>query len=605
MQSVTKPCRHGRFSFFPDDAYVGRSLLLYGEYGECELLAMRKMLCPGNVVVEVGANIGSLTIPMAQMIAPGGKLIAFEPQPLNAALLRANVAANDLAGVVEVIEAAASNHYSLMKIPKLDELGHRNFGAVEVGGGSLDVTCQPIDGLKLDRLTMLKIDAEGHELEVIEGARQTIERFQPILYVENDREDKSRALIAAITDLGYRLYWHRPMLWNPQNFAGHKKNVFGEVVSLNMLGAHNESGIAVSGMEPVADLRFDPQIYQREIVRYEKIVEREPDDLWSRSLLAHLCNLMQDTERARALLDENIAKDSGHLPSIMIRGLYELQQGNWRTGWAAYETRYLQPNTRPFGDRPHDGVKWAGEQTDEPLLLWAEQGFGDSIMFGRFIPQAFARAPNAFVEVPANQYELFELSGLVPPGRLCRIGRTLPRYTKHCSLPSLPWALGVATDDDIRCKPYMRADQKMVDNWRDRDLPKIGFCWQGSPLSERAYTRDLNHELFRPLTARHGGFFSLAHVNQFDGYADTAACIASLDLVITVDTSVGHLAGALGKETWLLISFDCDWRWGLKGERTPWYDSVRIFRQPTVLDWPSVVERVDDALAQRFQEKAA
>jgi hypothetical protein len=152
--------------------------------------------------------------------------------------------------------------------------------------------------------------------------------------------------------------------------------------------------------------------------------------------------------------------------------------------------------------------------------------------------------------------------------------------------------------------PYLRPDPALVARWRQNNPLKIGICNVGSPRSERPYTRDIPDDMLAPLGLRFGPFFSLTQHGQFESFADTAAAISTLDLVITVDTSIAHLAGAMGAPTWLLLSFDPDWRWGLRGSKTIWYPSMTIFRQPRLRDWQSVIDEVAAALETRVAKAA-
>jgi FkbM family methyltransferase len=605
MQTDVVNARHGAFRFYKGDEFVGASLARYGEYSEQEVLVFQKVLRAGQVAIEVGANIGALTVPMAKIIGPTGKLIVYEPSLDNAELLRLNLAHNDCA-FVEVKEMAAGCHYGSTRIPRLAELPHKNYGRVEIGSGGQWVRREPIDNLKLDTLHFLKIDAEGCELEIIQGAAETIKRCRPILYVENDREDKSAALIGAIIDMGYRLFWHRPPLFNPQNFRGEKKNIFAAIASLMMVCVPEEKGIEVVQLDEVADIRDDDEMFDREITRYARGVARNPDDLTGRLMMAHYQNLMQREGEATALIAENLRRDPEHKPTHAIKGLMALQRGNWKEGWPAYELRYGQRNKHLFGgQRVHPVPKWEGEMTEAPVLIWNEQGFGDGIMFARFFKHVRLRAPNAILEVAPELFELFHESFLSPAG-LYRMGRSLPAYKLHCSLPSTPAALGADEAMMRMVGPYLFADDTLTANWRNRQLgyTKIGICDRGSPRSERPFTRDVPRELLEPIGRRFGPFLNLAQDGQFESFADTAAAIASLDLVITVDTSIAHLAGAMDVPVWLLLSFDPDWRWGLKGSETIWYPSMSIFRQPAFRDWASVIADVSKAL-EGFTEHGA
>jgi FkbM family methyltransferase len=235
-QVGTKDCRHGRLNYLLHDAYIGRSLHVYGEYSEGELELFRQLLRPGDVAVDVGANIGALTVGLGRMVAPGGAVIAFEPQRTIFDILRQNLQSNGLANVTAYRRAVGSQPGSI-RVPPLDYAGPENFGGVSLGGAHGDqVEVVTLDSLNLPRLRLLKVDVEGMEHEVVLGAQATIARLQPALYIENDRNDRSRALISLLFDIGYRLWWHITPLFNPENFFRHPRDVFGNVASFNMIG---------------------------------------------------------------------------------------------------------------------------------------------------------------------------------------------------------------------------------------------------------------------------------------------------------------------------------------------------------------------------------
>jgi hypothetical protein len=317
---------------------------------------------------------------------------------------------------------------------------------------------------------------------------------------------------------------------------------------------------------------------------------------------------MQRVDEADKLLDENLRRDPDHIPSKAIRGFHELQKGNYKEGWQLYELRFHQKKKENFGGhRVPDFPKWDGKPTQDPILIWSEQGYGDTLMFSRYFKHVLDRAPNAVLEVQAELYELMEASDIAPKGQLFRINRSPPdlAYVAQCSLPSCPAALeddGGLIDPMSTDGSYLCADGRLRLKWKQViGGRKIGICWEGSPRSERPYTRNVDQNLLAPLDLKYGPLFSLTDNGQFDSFASTAAAIMELDLVITVDTSVAHLAGALGKETWLMLAFDPDFRWGLKDSTTPWYPSMRIFRQNKVLDWSNVIEDIDNELAKRYE----
>lgn len=607
-------CKYGTLSYYTDDKWIGRSLSLYGEYSDYEVEVFKKCLRPGFVALELGANIGSLTVPMAQLVGPTGKVIAFEPGFDTLRLLRRNVEQNGLDRIVEILPYAASNEPDMLPIVYNP---NPNYPKVALGDNPHVKGCAPeafieaitVDSLNLPRLDFAKIDVDGCEQFAIEGMRETIERCRPIIFIENEIPDKAEKLTATIIEHKYRGYWYRPPLYRVQNHAGELRNIFPGTVAIMQIFIPEEMDLEVKGCDEISDIRTsdptDPDLFNREIVRYQRIVKRFPNDIGAKLIVAHYLNLMHRLDESAAVIKEILDKNPDHIPTLAIEGLHMLQAGNYKEGWKRYELRYQQNNTAHFGGHRKARMKipaWDGTPTKKPVLIWAEQGFGDTIMFARFFKYVLERAPNAVLEVQPHLYELIESSNLVGFDNLFRQDREIPiDFAYQCSIPSMPAVL----DDDGSMIPvegaYLFADSSLTAKWHrvvgDR---KIGVCWQGSPRSERPYTRDLPVEFLHPLDLEYGPFFSLNDEGQFESYAATAAAISALDLVITVDTSVAHLAGALGKDVWLLLAFDPDFRWGLQGETTPWYSSMRIFRQRKLRDWSSVIEDVELALNARF-----
>lgn len=236
MQARVKDCRHGRLMYLPNDAYIGRSLEVYGEYSEGEMALFAQLLRPGDTAIDAGANIGALTIGMARLVQPHGSVHAFEPQRTLFDILASNIRLNGLTNVVAHARAVGSAR-STIRVPPLDYRRRDNFGGVGLGGEQGEaVEMITIDSLGLARLRLLKVDVEGMEAQVLRGARATIERLQPALYIENDRADRSRELITLIFEIGYRLWWHVTPLFNPQNFFRYPHDIFDNVVSFNMIG---------------------------------------------------------------------------------------------------------------------------------------------------------------------------------------------------------------------------------------------------------------------------------------------------------------------------------------------------------------------------------
>ncbi len=231
-----KACRYGQMLYNSNDTYIGRSFDLYGEWSEGEVEFFRQAVQPGQCVIEVGANIGAHTVFLAQQVGPKGVVLAFEPQRIVFQTLCANMALNNIPNVVCFQQAAGSQH-GFIKVPPLDYTRENNFGGLALGDfeHGEPVPVFPLDAISLPQCHFIKIDVEGMEEDVLRGAVAMIQRHKPILYVENDWEDKSASLIRYIDSLGYDMYWHRPPLFNPSNFLGNPNNVFDTIVSINML----------------------------------------------------------------------------------------------------------------------------------------------------------------------------------------------------------------------------------------------------------------------------------------------------------------------------------------------------------------------------------
>jgi FkbM family methyltransferase len=231
--------RYGPMLVNRHDAYVGRSFLAYGEFSEHEVAFLRQYVPEGGVVLDIGANIGALTIPLAQHVGATGRVIAFEPQRFVHQVLTANVALHSLTNV-EVVRAGVGAQAGALHVPVLDPNAPNNFGGLELNKGTPGegVPCVRVDDLRLSRLDVLKADVEGMEADVLRGAMATIARHKPVLYLESDRVAQRGELFDLVEGLGYTAWWHCPPLYSPDNHAGNAENVFGEIVSVNWVCVH-------------------------------------------------------------------------------------------------------------------------------------------------------------------------------------------------------------------------------------------------------------------------------------------------------------------------------------------------------------------------------
>ncbi len=305
--------------------------------------------------------------------------------------------------------------------------------------------------------------------------------------------------------------------------------------------------------------------------------------------------------------------------AIWNRAIAHLSRGEFAEGWIDYEARW---KVKSLGLSQRVGLQppWRGTQLrGKTILLHAEQGYGDTIQFCRYAPLVAARGGRVLLGVPSALQAL--MSTLDGVAQVISQG-TLPAFDEHCPLLSLPLAFGtdLATIPAPAC--YLRADSEARARWRARlggaDMPRVGLAWSGRGTHTNDSNRSIALEQLLPLTrcgiqcvslqkeVRTGDQAVLAHIpsirrfgEDLQDFADTAALVSELDLVITVDTAVAHLAGALGKPVWILLPHVADWRWMQAREDSPWYPSATLLRQSSPKDWAGVIERVQAKLCAR------
>jgi len=243
-------CRHGVMLYSVNDIFLGRMLDLYGELSEGEVALFAQILAPGAVALDIGAHVGAHTLAMSRLVGSAGRVIAFEPQRAIFQMLAANLALNAIRNV-DARHAACGAAPGTIAVPRTDIGAEGNFGGVSMGGGEDRVPLATIDGLDLPRCDLIKIDVEGMEAQVLAGGRATIARLQPVLYLENDREDKSSALLRLLSELGYRCFAHTPPYVGPGNFRGRPVDMFANLVSMNLLCVPAARASQVVGMTPV------------------------------------------------------------------------------------------------------------------------------------------------------------------------------------------------------------------------------------------------------------------------------------------------------------------------------------------------------------------
>jgi hypothetical protein len=293
--------------------------------------------------------------------------------------------------------------------------------------------------------------------------------------------------------------------------------------------------------------------------------------------------------------------------------------GDLPLGWEKFESRW---KIEPFKSNKRDFVQpqWSGSQklAGKTVLLHTADGFGDTIQFARYAPLVAARGARVILEVLKPQQELMRsLAGVT---QVVARGEPLPDFDWHCILLSLPLAFGTRLATIPSEMPYLRAAASLADSWSarlvPRNRPRIGIAWSGNPTHGNDVNRSIPLRSLLPLLAGIDATFVSLHRDvrpadvvvlaergdilhfgeELKDYADTAALMSNLDLIVSVDTSVVHLAGALAKPVWILLPFMPDWRWLLDREDTPWYPTARLFRQDATRAWDGVIARLRAAL---------
>lgn len=308
--------------------------------------------------------------------------------------------------------------------------------------------------------------------------------------------------------------------------------------------------------------------------------------------------------------------DPGFAEGHWSEALCRLRMGDMPKGWEKYEARW---HVRPETARSFAQPLWLGAEdlAGRSILVHGEQGYGDSIQFCRYVPLLAKRGAKVILEVPGVLVRL--LASLEGVASIHAQGAALPEADFHCPLASLPLAFATAPQNIPAAVPYLAPPQHVAEAWRARvaDLPRplIGLCWVAGMRHVGELHRSIPAAALDPLLACGGTLVSLqttfrtedqawliAHPEvrdftpEFTDFADTAALARQLDLVISVDTAVAHLAGALGLPLWILLSYIGDWRWQQDRDDSPWYPSARLYRQTDINDWTDAIARVADDL---------
>lgn len=395
---------------------------------------------------------------------------------------------------------------------------------------------------------------------------------------------------------------------------------------------------------------------------YESIIQRQPDYVEIHNNLSYVYDRMGKLDEAVTAAEKAISlqptfADGHNNLGNALRSLHRLEEaitaferaqslkpdfslaefnlattrmlaGDLRGGWAGFEAREaIMPTPTVEFAQP----RWHGERLDGgTLFIHADEGLGDTIQFVRFV--ALAKQHSQAHIVLQCQQQLSELLQVVAGiDHIIAEGEPVPKFDAHISLLSLPGLFETDWDSLTNSVPYLRAEPHHADRFADefnraRDRMKVGIVWQGNPAQPRDIVRSCPLEKLAPLTSNPdiafmslqtgtSGLSQLAGCSfresvtdigsQLTNFAETAAVLNNLDLLISVDTSVAHLAGALGTPVWTMLSHTPDWRWLLGRQDSPWYPSMRLFRQQSWGDWDGVVRQVSDELRKRVGDSCS
>jgi hypothetical protein len=361
---------------------------------------------------------------------------------------------------------------------------------------------------------------------------------------------------------------------------------------------------------------------------YEQVLALRPDDAAALSNRGIVLKEMHRFDESLQAFDRALARDPSNHTARYNRGLLALLLGRLSEGFQGYEARWQDPQGSLYaGRRQIAAPRWSGSEplVGRRILLHAEQGFGDTLQFCRYVPLLAAQGAEVVLEVPAALVAL--LADLEGVARICAAGRPLPPFDCHCPLLSLPLALRTTLETIPRRIPYLHAEAAKVDSWRARlarvPRPWVGLAWAGSPVHRNDRNRSMALQALLAALPDELQFVSLQKVVppsdraalaearrmhdwtcELHDFSDTAALVEALDLVIAVDTSVAHLAGTLGKPCCLMLPFHPDWRWLLERHDSPWYPSLVLFRQERRGDWAGVLRRLTGVLHEHMAGRA-
>ena len=359
--------------------------------------------------------------------------------------------------------------------------------------------------------------------------------------------------------------------------------------------------------------------YAEAVAAYDQALSLAPDHIKALNNRGFALQALNRHEEALASYSRALELRKDFADAHFNEAIALLSIGEFRRGFEKYEWRWRRTGM-PAKGGSYGRPLWLGEYPLQrrTILLHAEQGLGDTIQFARYIALLARAGARVVLEVQPELKVL--LGGIEGVAAVVARGEPLPAFDVHCPLGTLPLAFKTEPGTIPSGSPYLAADEAHIDKWRPRleglGRPRVAVAWSGNPQHMNDRNRSIPLSRLAPLwSAGTARFFAVQRElrsgdaellaretrvmqigTELDDFADTAAVFALVDLVITVDTSAAHLAGAMARPVWILLPFSPDWRWTLAGESSRWYGTARLFRQPSLGDWDSVIERLRSEL---------
>jgi hypothetical protein len=385
-----------------------------------------------------------------------------------------------------------------------------------------------------------------------------------------------------------------------------------EAIKLNpeFPGAHSKRGILLKelGQYPAA------------LSSLKKAAELSPEVALHQYNLAHIQHTLLQVNDALCSYARALSIDPTLTDASWNQTLLLLSAGEWSRGWPMFEQRW---RLKSPGSPKRDPLTppWLGKTAlvGKTILLHSEQGLGDTLQFCRYAPLVARLGARVILEVPQQLHRL--LTSLEGVAQLIIQGQTRPPFDAHCPLMSLPLAFKTTPENIPGTNGYLHSNPQLVANWQQQlghhQRPRVGLAWSGHSNNRYNHNRSLELAQLLPYLPNNCDYFVLqkdipecdqaslrdaGHIqhysDQFSDFADTAAFCQLMDVIVSVDTSLAHLAGALGKPTWILLPTPPEWRWLIERSDSVWYDSARLYRQQEIGNWQTPLRQLEADLQQ-------